>query len=111
MPMCNISCQRSVGSCQLPGCTDHLAFDCSLRNGVRAGVPVMLFEFLAGADGFRIDDAVDGEDAVEVVDFMLQEFGEIAVVSGFKFESVAVEVLIADSDLAVAFDLHEDREE
>ena len=42
---------------------------------------------------------------------MLQEFGEIAVVSGFEFEDLAFEILIADGDLAVAFDLHEDREE
>jgi len=87
------------------------ALDCSLRDRVWAGVAVTLFEFFAGADGFRIDDAVDGQDAVEVIDFVLQEFGEIAVVPGFELDRLAVEILIADGDLTVAFDLHEDREE
>ena len=45
-----------------------------------------------------------------MVDFVLQEFGEIAVVSRFDFKGFAFETLIADRDLAVAFDLHEDRE-
>ncbi|MFZ1158450.1 MAG: hypothetical protein WAO10_11765 [Candidatus Sulfotelmatobacter sp.] len=69
------------------------------------------FEFFAGADGFYIGDAVDGEDAIEVIDFVLQEFGEVAVVSGAEFLRRTFDVLIADGDFAVAFDLHEDGEE
>ncbi len=60
---------------------------------------------------FDVDDPVDGEDAVEVIDFVLQEFGEAAVISGVEFVGFAVEILIADGDLAVALDLHEDGEE
>src|SRR5579863_4078965 len=109
MPMCSISCVTSVASCRWSVASSSL--DCNWRERVGAGVAETLFEFFAGADAFCVDDAVDGEDAVKVVDFVLHEFGEVAVVSGLEFESVAGEILIADGDVAVAFDLHEDGEE
>ena len=34
-----------------------------------------------------------------MVDLMLQQFGEVAFVSGPKFELLACEILIADGDL------------
>src|ERR1700716_91125 len=61
---------------------DQSAFDCSWRGRVRAGVPISLLELFAGADSLYVSDAIDGQAAIEVVDFMLQEFGKIAVVSG-----------------------------
>ncbi len=78
---------------------------------VRAGVTVAFLEFFAGADACNIDDPVDGEDAVEMIDLMLQKLREISVIAGFKCESVAVEILITDTDLSMPFNLHEDREE
>ncbi len=69
------------------------------------------FEFFAGAKSLYVYDAVDGQDAVEVIDFVLQEFGEVAVVSGAEFVRRAFDVLITHGDFAVAFDLHEDGEE
>jgi hypothetical protein len=69
------------------------------------------FEFFAGAESLYVCDAVDGEDAVQVIDFVLQEFGEVAVVSRAEFVMRAGCVLITDGDFAVAFDLHEDAEE
>ena len=46
-----------------------------------------------------------------MVNFVLQEFGEVAVVTGAKFVAFTLRILIADRDFAIAFDLHEDREE
>src|SRR5258708_36602856 len=104
MPMCNISFQLS-------GPVARSAFYCSRDHRVWTRVAVAFFEFFAGADGFEIDDSVDGQDPVEMIDFVLQEFGEIAVVAGVEGKNFAFEVLIMDRDLAVALDLHEDGEE
>src|SRR5580658_9372412 len=82
--------------------------DCRRSHRIRASGAVAGFEFFAGAEGFNVDEAVDGQDAVEVVDFVLQEFREVAVVSGAEFVMLAVDSLIADGDFAIAFDLHED---
>src|ERR1700682_1601532 len=106
MPMCwgtVLSSRFSVA--------DQSALDCSWRGGVWAGVPISLFELLAGAETLHVNDAIDGEDAVEVIDFVLQEFGEIAIVSGVQFVPFGAQVLIADGDFTVPFDLHEDRQE
>src|SRR5437016_14267727 len=46
-----------------------------------------------------------------MVDLMLQQFGEIAIVSRLEFDDLTIETLMANRDLAMAFDLHEDREE
>ena len=60
-----------------------------------------LFEFFAGADDFCIDDAVDGENAVEVIDFVLQEFGEIIRFCGADFARSAAQILIAHGNVAM----------
>ena len=44
-----------------------------------------------------------------MVDFMLQQFGKIALMSRFKLEHVAIEILVADRDLAVALNLRVER--
>src|ERR1700733_7103570 len=90
---------------------NHSDFDCSWSNGIRAALAISFFEFFAGAKRFEVDDAVDGQNAVEMVDFMLQEFGEIAIVPSTEFVGFPFHVLIAHSDFAIAFDLHKDREE
>src|SRR5579863_988694 len=102
MPMCNISFQLLVA---------RSAFYCSRDHCVWAGVAVALFEFFFCADGFEIDNSIDGQNAVEMIDLMLQEIREIAVIAGVELERLAFGILIAHSDLAVAFDLHEDGEE
>src|ERR1700733_10721750 len=98
MPMCNISCQWTVRV--------SLALDCTGSDRVGACVAIALFEFFTSADGFDIGDAVDGQDAIEVVDLVLQEFGKIALISGFDFERFALQTLIPDGDPAVSLDLH-----
>jgi hypothetical protein len=40
-----------------------------------------LFEFFEPAEFLGIGDAVNGEDGIELADFMLQDFGEITVVA------------------------------
>jgi hypothetical protein len=87
------------------------ALDCGWSNRVRARPAIALFEFLAGAEGFDVGHAVDGEDAVEVVDLVLEEFGEIAFIAGAEFLMLTREVPIAYGDPAVPFDLHEYRQE
>jgi hypothetical protein len=89
----------------------HSSLDRSWGNPIRARRAIALFEFFAGAEGFEVDDAVDGEDAIEVVDFVLQEFGEIAIIVGAEFLTFACQVLVTDGDRAVPLDLHEDRQE
>src|SRR5260370_18746205 len=102
MPMCNIHCL-----CPPSG---RSAFDCS-RSSVWAGIAVALLEFFPSADSLKVDNAVDGENSVEVVDLVLQQLGEIMVITGIKFENFAVQVLITHADLTMAFDLHKDRKE
>ena len=45
-----------------------------------------------------------------MVNFVLQEFGEIAVIAGANFVAFACKILVTDGDLAVTLDLHEDRQ-
>ena len=46
-----------------------------------------------------------------MVDFVLQKFGEIAVVAGAEHMLHALLVPVADGNFAMALDLHENREE
>ena len=80
---------------------NHSGFGRSWGNRVRAHRAIALFELFAGAEGFEVGDAVDGEDAIEVVDFVLQEFGEIAIVAGAEFLAFACQVLVTGGDRAV----------
>lgn len=71
---------------------------------------VVLFPLLHQAGEFALDadfgdgvEAVDEEDAVEVVDLMLEGAGEEAV--GFHGDGFAVEVGVGDFDLAGAADV------
>jgi hypothetical protein len=87
------------------------AFGCNPSNCVRARGAMTLFKFFPRAKSFDVVDTVDGQDAVEMVDFVLQEFGKIAVIAGAKFAALAFEILVSNRDLAVPLNLHEDRKE
>src|SRR5215472_12825211 len=76
-------------------------------NCVRACVSIPCLKFFARDDRLHIGHAVDGEDSVEMIDLVLQEFREIAIFPGFNLECVATLVLITDCDFAMALDLHE----
>src|SRR3984957_16141433 len=84
--------------------------DCSWRC-VRTGIAMALFEFFAGADGSHVGHAIDGEDAVEVIDFVLQQFGEIVRFCGADLSRSAAQILITHGNVAMTLDLHEDRQE
>src|ERR1700747_3363920 len=111
MPMWS-GMQLPVASGQLPvnPAANHSGSDCSCCNGVGAVVAVAFFKFFAGAEGFDIDDSVYREDAIEMVDLMLQQFGKIAAVPGAEHMLHALQVPVADGDFAMALDLHENRE-
>src|SRR5690349_7634334 len=81
-----------------------LACACS----VRACSTISLLEFFLCADGFQVSDAVDAEDSVEMIDFVLKQFGKVAELSGLNFVCFPFQVLVLHSDFAVALDLHKD---
>src|SRR5260370_2901664 len=83
------------------------AVDCSRSDRIRARVTIALFELFPRANRFHIDHSINGENTIQMVDFMLQKFGKIALVSRFKLEHFGIEILVAYRDLAVAFNLHE----
>src|SRR5258706_5461085 len=89
---------------------ESFSHDCSWSGGVRAALAIAFFEFFAGANSLDVGDAVNGEDAVEMIDFMLQEFRQAAVVAGPEYVLHALQVPVADRDFTIPFDLHKDRE-
>src|SRR5690348_2232501 len=98
MPMCNISGQLSVvaaSSSFMDRSTSISGFDCSWLHRVRAGVPVTLLKFFPGADRFRIHDAIDCENTVEMIDLVLQQLGQVSVLAGPQRERLAIDILIA----------------
>jgi hypothetical protein len=66
------------------------------------------FKFFTGAKRFHVSDAVDGENAVEVVNFKLKKLRESLVVAGLNLMPLSVSLLITDGDCAVPFHLHKD---
>jgi hypothetical protein len=61
-----------------------LAAWCSSTHSVEtndANQNAHLFEFFEPAECLGVGDAVNGEDGIELADFMLQDFGEITVVA------------------------------
>src|SRR5258708_36508405 len=46
-------------------------------DGVRAGGAIALLELFSRAHRFHVCDAIDSQDAIEMIDLMLQEFGEL----------------------------------
>lgn len=76
-----------------------------------SGIPISLLELFSRDHRFDIDDAINGEDSIQVIDFVLQQFREKAIVSRAEFENLAAQVLITDGDFAVPLHLHKDRQE
>src|SRR3954464_5606739 len=93
MPMCNM---RSEWRWSVAG-----------LHGVGTGLAVTLLEFLPRTDSLHIHDPIDGENPIEVINFVLQQFGKITVFSCLHLEHLTVHVLITHSYLAVTFNLHE----
>src|SRR5579871_913010 len=69
-----------------------------------------LLEFFSCANRLDINYAIDRQDAIQMVDFMLQQFGKIAIFSGFDLEGLAAQILVAHGDFTVTFHLHKNRE-
>lgn len=57
-----------------------------------------------GEAGFGVDDAVEAEDAVEMVEFVLEELGEIPF--GLDLVVVAMAIEVADANALVAIELN-----
>src|SRR5262249_13063774 len=72
---------------------------------------VTLLEFFPGADRLYIVDAVNAQDSVEMIDFVLQQFGEVAMLASLDLLPFTADVLIANGDVFVPFDLHENCKE
>src|SRR5258706_16000564 len=102
--------QGSMISGQLVLHCELFSHDCSWSGGVRTALAIASFEFFAGAKSLDVGDAVNGEDAIEVVDFMLQEFRKIPVVASPEYVLHALQVPVAYRDFTIPFDLHKDRE-
>ena len=68
-------------------------------------------EFFFGADGLEVGDAVNAQNSVQVIDFVLEKLRQVAGFSGTDFMTCATEILIADRDFLVPLDLHENGEE
>src|SRR5215467_12069265 len=84
--------------------------DRGLRDRIRARIPITFLELLPGADCLYIEHAIEGKNSVEVIDFVLQEFGKIAILPGLNLDRLAAQGLILHANFAMAFDLHEDGE-
>ena len=68
-------------------------------------------KFFFSADGSDVGYAVDAKDSVQVIDFVLEKFGEVAGFAGLHFVPGGMNVLIANRDFLVAFHLHKNGEE
>jgi hypothetical protein len=71
---------------------------------------VTLLEFFPGTDGLNVCDSIDAQNSVQVIDFMLKQFGKVAIFTRAKLLPISIQVLIADGDFLMPFDLHENRE-
>src|SRR5262252_6325863 len=85
-------------------------FDSNRNGGVRALIAISFFEFLTRTNRFHIGYAVDGENSIQMIDLVLQEFRQVAVVSGIERQSLAFEILIAHGDPSPPLNLHKDGE-
>src|SRR5579864_841946 len=71
---------RIFRSIVIRGCKWSLRLEASGFGGdrssdrVRAGITITLLKLLARTEGLEVNDAIDREDAIEVVDFVLQQF-------------------------------------
>ena len=77
----------------------RLAAWCSSTHSVEtndANQHAHLFEFFEPVERLGVGGAVNGEDGIELADFMLQDFGEIAVVAART--SCRRSVLLSDRD-------------
>src|SRR5215472_16915857 len=71
-------------------------FDSNRNGGVRALIAISFFEFLTRTNRVHIGYAVDGENSIQMIDLVLQEFRQVAVVSGIKQQSPPSKILIGN---------------
>src|SRR5437016_10889261 len=81
------------------------------RHSIWTRRAVSLLEFFARAHRLDVNDAVHGQDAVEVVDFVLQKFRKIPLFASLNFVPLRAQILITHFDLTMPLHLHEDRQE
>src|SRR5215831_16803372 len=81
--------------------TPHLTFcmlmlsPCGLEllaraNSVRARRAMALLEFFFGANCFQVRDSIEAENSVQMIDFVLEQFGEISQLSGLNLVRVSL---------------------
>ena len=87
------------------------ASDCSWCDRIRAGIAIALLEFFFRAHGSQVGHAIDAENAIQMIDFVLEQLGKISHVSGANLVGCALQVLVTNGDVPVAPDLHEDGQE
>src|SRR4029077_179196 len=68
---------------------------------VRAAISVSFLEFFARADRLYVGNAVEGQNPVQVINLVLQQFRIIAVVAGVKFVLPPFQILVANGDVPV----------
>src|SRR5215470_17496432 len=74
---------------------------------VRAVCFIALFKFFAGANGFWVGHAVQRQDSIQMINFVLKQLGEIPLFSSLNLMELSLKILILDRDVAVPFDPHE----
>src|SRR5215469_14763177 len=100
--------------------TPHLTFwlfmrfprlGCQLLAGTRgvgACRAISLLEFFFGAHGSQVRHAIDAQNAIQVIDLVLEQLGKISQFSGVNLVRSPLQILVTDGDVPVALDLHED---
>src|SRR6266704_637705 len=88
--------------------TSHCSFVRRFE-GVRTGRAIALFELFSRAHRFHVCDAIDRQDAIEMVDLMLQEFGEIPLFTRMSFVRLPAQIRIPHGDFPMPLDRHENR--
>src|SRR5467141_1688030 len=73
---------------------------------IGAAGPVSLLILLAGAHRFYVRDAIHGQDPIQVIDFVLQQLGQIALFIRVNFMLLTAQILIPHGDFTVPLDLH-----
>src|SRR6266849_800304 len=82
------------------------SFACS----VRACRAISLFKFFFRAHRPQILDSVDTEDSIQMIDFVLEQLGKISHFASLNLARLALQILILHGDVAIPFNLHEDRQ-
>src|ERR1700757_1096826 len=117
MPICSIQfCIRSPNTglrSEALGLGSQIAsaLDGRWSHRVRTRIPISLLKLFSRTNGLHLHNAINRQNAVEMIDFMLQQLGEISVLTRVELKGLSLKVLIAQSDLPMAFHLHEYRQE